>query len=277
MTLSGQYVLKQSLEFSEREGITPLYGDTDSLYVKLPASEGEDFVKRCNEYLREHLRRKFGVPEDRFRVELEYENYFSRMFFVRKKRYAGLMTMYKGKEASFTEVKGLECMRSDGIEYARQVQKTLIEMIVRDRRKVRVILDFMLDQRERVLGYDLTRDEITITKGLMKGIETYKTKGVHVKVAEAFRARGGEYYVGMKVPYIVTDASKALVAVHADDFDGTYDHRYYWDKIIYPPSFRILEVCYGHVAWRDLFVKKPPAKRVPSENGDGHDDEEVDE
>jgi len=278
VTLSGQYVLKQALEFAEREGIVPLYGDTDSLYVKLPAIEGENFVKRCNEYLRVHLREKFGVPDDRFRVELEYENYFSRMFFVRKKRYAGLMTMYKGKEASFTEVKGLECMRSDGIEYARRVQKTLIEMIVRDRRPVRVILDFMLDQRERVLGDDLGLEDITITKGLMKGIEQYKTKGVHVKVAEAFRARGGEYYVGMKVPYVITESSPTLVGVHAEDFDGKYDHRYYWDKVIYPPSYRILEVCYPHVSWRDLFVKKLPEKQAvkSSRNGD-EDDEEVNE
>jgi DNA polymerase I len=277
VTLSGQYVLKQAIAFSERERVPVLYGDTDSCYVQIPASEGEGFVKRCNDYIRLHLREKFGVPDDRFRVELEYENYFRRMFFVRKKRYAGLMTMYKGKEASFTEVKGLECMRSDGIEYARNVQKTMIEMIVRDRRSVRVILDFMLDQREKVLTHDLGLENITITKGLMKGIETYKSKGVHVQVAEEFRARGGEYYIGMKVPYVITESTPKLVGVHVDDFAGVYDHRYYWDKIIYPPSFRILEVCYPHVSWKDLFVKTPPVKRVVVKSNGNEDVDEHDE
>jgi uracil-DNA glycosylase family 4 len=255
VTLSGQYVLKAAVEFAEREGVHPLYGDTDSMYIKIPRSKGEDFVKRFNSYFKKHLREKFDIPDERFIIELEYENYFSRMFFVRKKRYAGLMTMYKGADASFTEVKGLEMMRSDGIEYARVMQKTVIEMIVRESRGPLKILDFLLTQRDKVLGSELSLDEITITKAITKPLDQYKAKSVHLKIAEEFRQNKGEFYVGMKIPYVVTSGIKGkLEAVHVDNFTGEYDHQYYWSKLIYPATFRMLVACYPGVQWEQLFV-----------------------
>ena len=283
VTLSGQYVLKAAVEFAHREGIEPLYGDTDSMYVKLPQSEGAAFVARFNAWFKEHLWEKFAVPAERFIIELEYENYFRRMFFVRKKRYAGLMTMYKGEKADFTEVKGLECMRSDGISYARTMQKTVIEMIVRQSTGPVKILNFLIAQREKVLGSELALDDITITKAITKPLDQYKAKSVHLAIAEKYRKEGGEFYVGMKIPYVVTHGGKGkLEAVHADDFDGTYDHQYYWSKLIYPPTYRMLVACFPRVEWEQLFVgltdKQIARLREREEsNGNGHDKTDNDE
>jgi DNA polymerase I len=252
VTLGGQYILKQAIDYTKLQGLEPLAGDTDSMYIKLPADQGASFVAGCNEYLKKHLYEKFGIPESRFLVELEYENYFSRMFFVRKKRYAGLMTMYKGKKASFTEVKGLECMRSDGIEYARDMQRTIIEMVVRQKVNRKHLVDFLMSEREKVLNGELPIEQITITKGIARAIESYKAKTVHVEIARKFRDAGGEFYVGMKVPYIVTGYKPKLQAVHVDDFKGIYDHDYYWSKLIFPPSYRILVACYPETEWELL-------------------------
>lgn len=284
VTLSGQYVLKAAVEFSEKEGVHPLYGDTDSMYIKIPRDKGDDFVKRFNNWFKEHLKKKFNVPEDRFIIELEYENYFKRMFFVRKKRYAGLMTMYKGADASFTEVKGLEMMRSDGIAYARTMQKTVIEMIVREGSGPKKILNFLIEQREKVLGSELGIDDITITKAITKPLDQYKAKTIHLRIAEEYRKKRGEFFVGMKIPYIVTNGIKGkLEAVHTDDFTGAYDHQYYWSKLIYPPTFRILVACYSGVEWEQLFVgltdkqlEKLRKKDEEIENGNGHDPETED-
>jgi len=258
-----------------------LVHNTDSMYVQLPADQGAGFVARCNAYLRTHLHEKFGVTDERFTVELEYENYFTRMFFVRKKRYAGLMTMYKGKDASFTEIKGFECMRSDGIEYARQMQRTVIEMIIRERRPPRDLIDFLMDEREKVLQQTLKLEDITITKAVTKPLDQYKSRGVHVQIAQAFRDRGGEYYTGMKIPYVILGTKPTLQAIHADDYTGEYDHVYYWDKMIFPPSYRILTACYPYVSWELLFAdaklkdKQAALKAAKAENGNGngHEDE----
>lgn len=263
VTLSGQYILKEAIAYAEREGITPLYGDTDSLYLKMPQSMGLAFVDKFNVYIKTKLAEEFRIPPERFVMELEYENYFRRMFFVKKKRYAGVMTMYKGKDAkNFIEIKGLECMRSDGIEYARVMQRTIITMVVRDRIKPATIIDFLLAEREKTLTHKLLLEDITITKGVMKPIQQYKSNLIHVRIADEIRASGGEYYVGMKVPFVIIESSPKLVGIHAEKYQGTYDERHYWDKQIFPPSFRILHACYPKISWQRLFVaeklKKDP-------------------
>jgi DNA polymerase elongation subunit (family B) len=159
------------------------------------------------------------------------------------------MTMYKGKKASFTEVKGLECMRSDGIEYAREMQRTVIEMIVRQKVNKKHLVDFLMSEREKVLNGELPVEQITITKGIARAIESYKARQVHVEIARAFRDGGGEFYIGMKVPYIIVGQKPKLQAIHADDFKGEYDHNYYWTKLIFPPSYRILVACYPETEW----------------------------
>lgn len=282
VTLSGQYILKQSIAYAEHCGFEPLYGDTDSMYIKMSREEAEIFVKSCNEHLKKHLWEKFKVPDERFLVELEYENYFARMFFVKKKRYAGLMTMYKGKEPTggFTEVKGLECMRSDGIEYARQMQRTVIEMIVRHQSGARVILDFIVQQQKQVASGELKIEDITITKGMSKTIESYKSNPPHVRVAKQMRDRGGEFFVGMKIPYIVIGSEKNLEVIHADDYDGHYDASYYWNRLIYPATFRILQAVYPYVEWDLMFIglsKKRLAKFAQDEKDAPKNDEEESE
>lgn len=282
VTLSGQHILREAVSYAKRNGIEPLYGDTDSMYIKIPADQGASFVKGCNDYLREHLAKDFGIPDSRFVVELEYENYFKRMFFVRKKRYAGLMTMYKGKDASFSEVKGLECMRSDGIEYARQVQRTIIEMIIREQKQRKQIRDFLLHEQKKVLSGKLTIDDVTITKALAKPLDSYKAKTAHVKIATEFRDNGGEFYIGMKIPYIVLGHKPNIQAVHADNYkEGEYDKDYYWNKLIYPPSYRILRACFPEFEWEMLFanltdkqrakMREEAMKLANGDNGDSDD------
>ncbi len=254
VTLSGQYLLKKAVAYGEELGYPALYGDTDSLYIKIPQSEGGKFVEAINTYLQQLLVREWNVPATRFTVELEYENYFPRIFFVRKKRYAGLMTMYKGKEASFTEIKGFECMRSDGIEFARRMQRTVIEMILRHRSSVKEITNFLFEQREQVFTKRLSLDDITITKGIAKSLDDYKANAVHVTLARQYRQEGGEFFVGMKIPYVVTKGKPKLEAVLAEHFTGTYDADYYWDHLILPPTYRIVEVLYPSVSWDLLFT-----------------------
>jgi DNA polymerase elongation subunit (family B) len=199
----------------------------------------------------------FGVPDERYVVELEYENYFKRMFFVRKKRYAGLMTMYKGQEnQSFTEIKGFECMRSDGIEYARQMQRTVIEMIVRQQSRPREIVQFLMDEREKALQGKHKVEDITITKAMTKAMDSYKVISAHVNVAKKIRERGEEVYIGMKVPYVVIGSKPRIDAIPADEFDGTYDATYYWDKLMLPPCYRIVNAVYPGVSWHMLFANE---------------------
>jgi len=70
--------------------------------------------------------------------------------------------------------------------------------------------------------------------------------------------------------------------VHTDDYKGEYDHQYYWSKLIYPPTFRILVACYPGVEWEQLFVgltdkKLENLRKKDQENGNGNGSDHEDE
>ncbi|MCK5735561.1 MAG: DNA polymerase II, partial [Spirochaetaceae bacterium] len=129
----GRWVLDSSVERLKSWGYEVLYGDTDSLFVKLKTEERQDadnagriLAKRVDEYFREIIRSRFGVPS---RLELEYEKRYVRLFLPRMrsgtggeaavKRYAGLLA------DGSVEIKGMEFVRSDSTALAREFQHEL--------------------------------------------------------------------------------------------------------------------------------------------------------
>ena len=170
-----------------------LAGDTDSLYLKMTEAQAKAFVKDCDGFYRANLA-PYNVDMSRFLMELEYENYFSSVIFVRKKRYAGIMTMFKGEASDVLEVKGLECMRSDGLGYARAMQRRALELILRKRKPpVAEVVTLIETERERVFSGTLTVDEVSMTQAIEKSVDEYKSAPPHVRVARHIRDAAEEH------------------------------------------------------------------------------------
>ncbi len=98
----GQWVLKMAMEYFENKGREVVYGDTDSVFVKLTENEarkanqvGEDLAKEVTEFLGAYIKSEYKVQSY---LEMEYEKYFNKIFFSTardskegaKKRYVGL-------------------------------------------------------------------------------------------------------------------------------------------------------------------------------------------
>jgi hypothetical protein len=71
---------------------------------------------------------------------------------------------------------------------------------------------------------------------------------------------GRDFAVGMKVPYIIASSQKDVVtAIHADDYDGNFDRKYYWTKKVIPLVERLVRVrfqdCYFEQL--DTLIKNP--------------------
>ncbi len=124
----------------------------------------------------------------------------------------------------------------------------------------RMIDEVVRPEFERAIGGKLELDEIVIGKGLSRDVEKYKARSVHVKLAERIKAEGHEYFVGMKVEYVITQSRGNLDGVlrqeYLDDPEATYDAEYYWDRVIFPASRRVLEVMYPEVDWSRFEVRK---------------------
>ena len=140
ITKRGHDIIIQTVRLIEEQGQEVIYGDTDSVFVSLNAScdntaaakIGNQLVSRINRYWREQLRQEYGIESC---LEMEFETHFKQFFMPTtrgseqgsKKRYAGLIDDEQGERKIV--YKGLETVRTDWTELARQFQQTLYRLI----------------------------------------------------------------------------------------------------------------------------------------------------
>ncbi len=138
ITKRSHELIQTTVNLIEDEGYSVIYGDTDSVFVALNQavdnasadSVGNRLVAMINSYWREYLADVFGIESC---LEMEYETHFSKFFMptIRgsekgsKKRYAGLVVDDAGKQRLI--YKGLETVRTDWTEMAREFQQELYQ------------------------------------------------------------------------------------------------------------------------------------------------------
>lgn len=328
ITKIGRFVLYSTIDWLRQLSYDVVLGDTDSTYIKPQESvfdydSMEDYCDavniEVNEVL-EHYRGFIDALMSRYnisnnQIELEFETIYSPMLIAEaKKRYAGTIVWRKGEVTSLTEIKGLEAIRSDQLPIAQKMQRHIIDMIL-NRKGLGKILNYIKANRDKIIYGKLPIEHVVISKGLSTDTEGYygdvidsktgkpkvrkdgtiqkKSIPAHVRVAEWIRQEGREYYVGMKVPYVVISATPKLLAIHAEDyypgefetkddilnyeceaaskndfgFDleeylGGYDPQYYWDRATFPCLERLLSVAYPDFDWKTFYLKEEAKAKV---------------
>lgn len=140
ITKRSHELIQHTVNLIEDEGYSVIYGDTDSVFVSLNGvvdnasadSVGHHLVKMINHYWQNYLTDAFGIKSC---LEMEYETHFCKFFMptIRgsvkgsKKRYAGLVLDNAGKQSLI--YKGLETVRTDWTEMAREFQRELYQRI----------------------------------------------------------------------------------------------------------------------------------------------------
>jgi len=140
ITKRSHELIQTTVNLIEDEGYSVIYGDTDSVFVSLNQAVdnasadivGNRLVAMINSYWKEYLADAFGIESC---LEMEYETHFSKFFMptIRgsekgsKKRYAGLVVDDAGKQRLI--YKGLETVRTDWTEMAREFQQELYQRI----------------------------------------------------------------------------------------------------------------------------------------------------
>ncbi|MFP6663961.1 MAG: DNA polymerase II [Deltaproteobacteria bacterium] len=197
----GQQTLRWTRDAFEVAGVSVLYGDTDSVFVKLnieygqsPQEVAEELRQRIEGNIQERIRRDYGV-EPKLILELEY--ILERFFLPRvrggkggsKKRYAGWRD---GKLL----VVGLEAVRRDWPELSRRVQRGLLERLFQNQE----ILPWLKEVIASVRAGEVD-DELVYVKRLRKGDLSRYTKAVPPHV-QAARKAGKD--AGNVIRYIIT-------------------------------------------------------------------------
>jgi len=140
ITKRGHDIIIQTVKLIEAQGFEVIYGDTDSVFVSLngprdnrsAAEIGNHLVAAINRYWSDHLQREYGIESC---LEMELETHFKQFFMPTmrgseqgsKKRYAGLIDNEQGERRIV--YKGLETVRTDWTELAREFQQALYQLI----------------------------------------------------------------------------------------------------------------------------------------------------
>jgi DNA polymerase-2 len=232
ITGTGHKLLLGSKEFLAGKGYEVIYGDTDSLFVKLKEGEGENaedngnrIAEDLNKYWFEKIQNEYGLKSY---LEIEFEKYYRKFILTpargsesgAKKRYAGLLAA-NGKET--IEFVGMEFVRSDWTRLAKEFQIELYSRIFNNEEIDNWLRDIV--NKVKTGEYD---DKLVYKKRLRKDVDEY-TKNVpqHVKAARMLpettrpgeapsRSRSGTVY------YVITKRGPIPVELKHTDID--YDH-----------------------------------------------------
>lgn len=223
-TAWGRSIISNAVKIAERLGITVIYGDTDSLFVK---HEPEKIEK---------LSREIG---EKIGLEIKPDKVYTRILFTEaKKRYCGLLQ--NGK----LDIVGLEVVRGDWAPVAKKVQEKILEIVLKEkspRKAVEYLHQVIREIRDRKIPY---RD-LVIWKSLTRPLDEYAVRAAHVEAAKLLKREGWEVSIGDKIGYVITvgegklyERAKPHVLAGYDEVDTEY----YVQKQIIPVASRILEM-----------------------------------
>ncbi len=242
VTALGRQTIHDTVNAMEKEfGYEVVYGDTDSVMIKIPSDKLEDAEKIGKEVSRKMTEKLPGV------MELEFEKIFKRFLPLTKKRYMG-WSMERGKEGEWKEgmvMKGIETVRRDWCELTGDTMKDIIEIILKKNNVKEAVTHFKEVVKDLLEG-KIGIDKLTITKTITKKPEAYAGVQPHVEVIKKMKQRGEMEIPGTgdRIGYVIVKGMD-LLSKRAEDPGYVQekglqlDSRYYIDNQLLPPLERI--------------------------------------
>jgi DNA polymerase-2 len=235
ITGTGHRLLLGSKEHLAEKGYEVIYGDTDSLFIKLKEDEGDNAVENSNKiasdlnnFWAEKIESEYGLKSY---LEIEFEKYYRKFILTpargseagAKKRYAGLIVDGNIERLEFV---GMEFVRTDWTRLAKEFQVELYNKVFNNEEIHNWLREFV--KRVKSGQYD---DKLVYRKRLRKDVEDYTTNvPQHVKAARLLPEAGGTVY------YVITKRGPIPVELKHTDID--YEH--YIEKQLKPVADSIL-------------------------------------
>nr|ADK47977.1 type B polymerase [Thermococcus litoralis] len=234
VTAWGRHYIEMTIkEIEEKFGFKVLYADTDGFYATISGEKPEIIKKKAREFLNYINSKLPGL------LELEYEGFYLRGFFVTKKRYAVI-----DEEGRIT-TRGLEVVRRDWSEIAKETQAKVLEAILKDG-SVEKAVEIVRDVLEKIAKYRVPLEKLVIHEQITRDLKDYKAIGPHVAIAKRLAARGIKVKPGTIISYIVLKGSgkisdRVILLTEYDPEKHKYDPDYYIENQVLPAVLRILE------------------------------------
>ncbi|NCN98632.1 hypothetical protein COU62_00315 [Candidatus Pacearchaeota archaeon CG10_big_fil_rev_8_21_14_0_10_35_219] len=235
ITHFAQFIIKLTAKKIEESGYKVIYSDTDSVFVDtgLGKEKANQLGKQIQDYINKFFKK---YVEENYRrdsyLELEFEKQYLSFLIPKvrgsesgsKKRYAGLIEK-SGKEE--IQVIGLEAIRGDWTEVAKEFQLKLLDKIFHKEEFVSFIRKYVRDIKSGKFD-----EKLVYRKSIRKALDSYtKTTPPHVKAARKLDSLDSniiEYYITTKGPEPIQKLKNKI------------DYKHYIDKQIKPIANTIL-------------------------------------
>ncbi len=243
----GRDYIKKVISMAEGAGMEVLYGDTDSLFLKLKEEA------RAKAFMEEINRKLPGI------MELEFKGMFKRGIFMGAKTGAAAKKKYALLDGKGRLImRGLETRRRDWAGIAKETQERVLMAILRDR-SARKAVETLSRTVKDVLEGRVGMEKLVIYTQLKRPISSYVQMGPHVKAAKKSMERGRPVGEGSTISYIITKG-RGTISDRAEPAEDAkdYDPEYYVNHQVLPPAMRILSVL--GVKEEDVLGRRGPSK-----------------
>ncbi len=215
--------IRNVIDQIEKNNYEIIYSDTDSVFVNTKASSLDESVS---------IGTKFSDMFSKGGATLEFQ-YVMKSFYShgKKKRYIGRVVWPK----EMTIVRGYEMRRTDSFDYQSYALSVIFDTILdgNSDKLLEKARELINNVREGKVGIE----KLVISRSVREDIDTYKEKDsiVSLNVYNALKKRGYTVIPGMKVSWIVTDASKTPQKVEpyieGEPLNAIPDYEYYAKRV----------------------------------------------
>jgi len=237
ITTFGQQTLRWTRAAIEAEGFVVLYGDTDSVFVKLSGDDGGlpalEEARALRAHVEQHVvarvRAEYQVEP---RLTLELEHVLERFFMPRvRSRAGGSKKRYAGWVDGELLVVGLESVRRDWPAIARRLQEGVLTRVFHDEDP----MPFVTDLVARVRAGELDQ-ELVYAKRVRKGALDRYTAATPPHVQAARKAGP---LAGPVIRYVITRDGPEPVLPGRPLPEGI-DRTHYVERVLRPIADAIL-------------------------------------
>jgi len=236
ITAWGRHYIHKVIDSAHEEGFKVIYSDTDSIFLTLEGKQQEDasrFVERINAALP-------GM------MEMGYEGFYPSGIFVSakigpfgaKKKYA-LMDSEKN-----IIIKGFETVRRNWSFIAKEVQKKVIEIVLKEGDSLKAF-DYVMNIIKELKENKIPAKDVVIFTQIQKETGDYDSVGPHVAAARRMKERGELVVPGTIIKYIIVKGNGVIrdkARLPDEVKNNEYDSEYYINNQIIPSVERIFEV-----------------------------------
>ena len=241
VTSYGRDIIQKTKKVVEDKfGYKVVYGDTDSVMVKIPEDDVEKTREIAEKISADITHRLPGV------IELEFEKIFKRFLPLTKKRYVAwkLEPVGNGWKDSI-EMKGIETVRRDWCGLVSDTMKEVIDIILK-RDSVKEATCYFSGVIKDLLDGKIPIQKLVVTKTMTKLPASYAGMQPHIELVKKIQTRSPADApgIGDRIGYVIVKGT-GLLSKRAEDpsfiiENGLQiDSKYYIENQLMPPLERI--------------------------------------